>query len=640
MPPMKLTAALLAALLAALIDTPLAAQTPALLLRDSPGMPPTPAMLRRANPLAWNYFWDQISAAELRALTTKARAQRANPAPASALEWHPSAPTQADFKDIVAPALVKALSTWDRGLQAPALIALAELGPLSGLPDLPARFTKLLASEHEEVQEATALAFGILGDDAGLEPLTALLADTSAGRKLAGIKNGRQDLIGATIKTVPEPLRAAAAIALGLLGERTTSAATRRAIFAELTAVFELESTSAARPPDLRVACLLAMGILPFEDDGALKQAARLLIGVFQDESRETTVRSHAATATCQQLVRLGDAREIEAATEVFLDELRPKPGASEADELLAKSAVLALGELGGMKAIGLDGQVRKRLFSIAKSSHDAGVRGLALVALGRLASHAREEDEKAVREIAAHLEFYLREGHDDVRPWAAIGTGLFLQGLNRRVPDGLEAKALDKLALTLGTQLEEAKSDAAAPLAVAAGLSGRRDFGPLLSSKFKTNDETEAHGYLGQALGMLASPKTREAVCERFLAATYYRLELQLLAPSLALAPDSTTATTLLAALEKTNSRSAQNSIATALASLADRSVITPLIDGALESGVFGSARGSGLSALGMLAHPSRAPWQESYTTHFAYFAPIESFTGKNGLTGIFDLH
>ena len=109
------------------------------------------------------------------------------------------------------------------GLRSAVLLTLARVGEADGdaLGDSP---LQVLLAEHlavgargpQEVAETACIALGILGRPSSVATLSAVLADSAAGRELTGTHE------------VPSRMRAFAAYGLGLLGESTVNSDVRR----------------------------------------------------------------------------------------------------------------------------------------------------------------------------------------------------------------------------------------------------------------------------------------------------------------------------------------------------------------------------------------------------------------------------
>jgi len=162
-------------------------------------------------------------------------------------------PSERQIRERVLPALLEALDREENPIVVRSLlIALAKIGDEPG-PTGGSYLAQVLRGYLKEgnqgVEETAAIALGILGADAALEDLVALVTDSYEGRRRL-VEDAE-----VTYRT-----RAFAAYGLGLLGSDTRSEAVRRRIVEVLARTLTSDDSPS---DDLGVACVLALGLVP-----------------------------------------------------------------------------------------------------------------------------------------------------------------------------------------------------------------------------------------------------------------------------------------------------------------------------------------------------------------------------------------
>src|SRR6185295_3342826 len=107
-----------------------------------------------------------------------------------------------------------------------------------------------LDSTTSRVREVSLLALGASGAEDELARLESLLRDDERGRKQSGERG----------QATPQRIRAHAAYALALLGERTSAGRTRQLAARALCDVLLRDKSASS---DLQVACALGLGLVP-----------------------------------------------------------------------------------------------------------------------------------------------------------------------------------------------------------------------------------------------------------------------------------------------------------------------------------------------------------------------------------------
>src|SRR5262245_34995258 len=219
-------------------------------------------------------------------------------------------PTQEQVRQKIVPALLASLEKeTNNDIVTGCLIALAKIGDApseTGDSQFEKVISKFLADKNQEISETSAVALGILANPKSIPTLTQLLTDHAEGRK----KVGQPEVNYRT--------RAFAAYGLGLIGKLTSSEEDRRSIVEVLRKTIESDNS---RTRDLKVSCVIAMGLVPLETiessaqpekKGGLvpPETSRLaqldyLLAFLQDDNQNYLVRAHCPTALARLLVGL-----------------------------------------------------------------------------------------------------------------------------------------------------------------------------------------------------------------------------------------------------------------------------------------------------------------------------------------------
>ncbi len=344
-----------------------------------------------------------------------------------------------------------------------------------------------LENRDEDIASGAAIALGKAADPETASQLRALL-----------LNRKRQ-----------QPVREAAALALGLLGiEKSADEArqTRRA----------LESVAAGRksPSRLRAMAVYALGLrqepgsLPFLLDVAHSGGASwdvpaagtsalglsgsdmtredllaMLRGTKRTRRKETVARVYAAHG----LARTGDPAALPAL----------RKAATGKDEQVRRAAVLALGAI----AKADDADTAKILQWVINRDKDAPCRNMAALSIGRIGDPTAEHT----------LRYWFKKGDGRHQPFAALGLGL----LARKKKDAGIARLLTK-------ELERrANADLRGALSIAIGLSGAMDSAPVLRELAADRGNPDVRAHAAVALGLLgdrqeAAPILRELLLKK----------------------------------------------------------------------------------------------------------------------------
>lgn len=543
-------------------------------------------------------------------------------------------PNAADIHERVVPALVRALGVADDAdLVTGCLVALAKIGDRSKTGRHSQRaqlLRKYLPHPNQEIAETAAICLGILGAPGAAPALQALLLDTDAGRREVGRDTG-----------VPSRTRAFAAYGMGLLGRDLGDVDLRAELVGSLLEVLARDAREQATP-DLGVACVTALGLLPLPTREAQDLAGRdgytrevqvqWLMKAMRDEGLRTPVRAHMPVALARLVSDLpADAPLRIAVIERFLRELE-RGGRSE----LGAGYVIALGRLATAGQAALDRLARKALSQAVRSGKGAETRRFAMVALAEIAARPGfgAGAMEGLTDVRALLQERLREGRALVRPWAALSLGL----LGRRLREaGLDLDPKLDREIMAGLRRARGPEEIGA-LAVAAGLRGIQDAVPVLLEKLRAGSTDEARGYMCLGLGMIGDRSAVERVHKLVQGAEYRPNLLRQGSLALGLLGDKSLVPELIERLRKASSLSAQASLAAGLGAIGDVRSLAPLM--ALledrEQGV--RARAFAAVALGLACDLRHRPWNTPLSEGMDYRANVPTLTDGRG-AGILEI-
>lgn len=548
-------------------------------------------------------------------------------------------PSDQVVQEQIAPALQRVLATAsDNDLVSGAQVALAKIGDRAGEDGLDASLgllTELLASPNQEISETAAVSLGILADARALEVLRELLYDTERGRELVASHE------------VHWRTRAFAAYGLGLVGYRSTDPVVRRRVVRELTAALESRVSHLATP-DVAVACLTALGLVPLEEDPncmvlpderlevthCRRGQLRWLLEFGSRENLQFIVAAHVPT-TLARLVA-GTSEGLGLRHEV-MGRLLAQARALDLQRELRASAIQSLGAITNSSAAPRDREARATLARIARESREPQTRTLALVAFGQASGRragVAARDLEGLRSGREFLTERFQQGRSSDRPWAALALALMeRRALDSGISDENESAAILRAAFAKSGS----PSDVGA-LAIALGVMRDVESADLLIEKLDRTSEDRARGYICIGLGLM---NAREAVAplRDILAASRYRpLLLREAAISLGLLGDKEVVADLVAQLQAATSLTAQSSIAAALGTIGDARSIRPLLDMLEDEDLNVRARAFAAVALGIVADKEPLPWNAKIAVGVNYLANPPTLTDGQGL-GILDI-
>lgn len=547
-------------------------------------------------------------------------------------------PTEEQIRQKVVPALLRALEgESNNDIVTGCLIALAKIGDAadeSGDSAFEQVIRKRLPDAVQEISETSAVALGILANDKSIDILEDLLADTPEGRTAVGAGE------------VNYRTRAFAAYGLGLIGARTGSEANRQRIVEILTKGIETDNT---KTRDLRVSCLIALGLVPLDagkgsvaEGEALNPSAsreaqlEYLFNFLVDEENHYLVRAHCPIAMVRLLDKL-PAEKYEAWKEKIATDLIERCSKRSKDQNeVQQSAVLALGLLGDFDDGEIDQKIRGAIEAVPKDSSDQQSRNFAMVAIAKASGKVGSGATKGIEDASKFLLDQLSKGAQLTKPWAAIGIGVMGRMLN-------DAKVThdDVITMTsaLRATLDEEKNPArVGAYSIALGILQDAESAELLRKKLATITEEEARGYMSVALGLMNDVGSKETI-QQIVADSKYKPELlKQAAISLGLLGDKDLVPKLIEMLNEAKGLATQAALSSALGFIGDQRSIDPLVQMLENKDLTARARGFAAVALGIVADKEPLPWNTKIAIDLNYRASTETLNDQGG-TGILNI-
>jgi len=524
------------------------------------------------------------------------------------------APTQAQRQDIIIPALLKLIHNEnDRDVNSAVMIALAKVG----LESSQARplLERHLKSSIQETAETAVLAYGILGDEFSIPLLKELLSDSKPA----------QQLIGRT--EIPLRSRTFAAYSLGLIG-RASSEDRIKAQVADILFTTFMSDQNAAK--DIRVACVISLGILNLEDPAEIVSKLGEVLDVDQDSE---LVLAHIPNAMAKLLRNLpaGDATR-ESSIDQLLKILQGRP---KRKNLIRQSAVQAIGML-----------------ATAKDSRNLEIFGV----LQNLANHGRNQQEKNFTaiamadlgtadpmlrpEVTKFLMEHMKKSSTPYEPWCGMALGVMafqLKDRNQSLPP-----VVREATLIAFRRCKDPERKAA--FALALGLMGFEAAASDLRDAMVQVSDSQFRGYAAIALGLLNSRQDIGFISELVAQSKRDPDLLKQASIGLGLMKDRKACNLLLSYLSPDGSDKRPRlavlaSVATALGFIGDKNSVAPLVQMMENDRLSDMGRAFAAVSLGMVADRNDLPWNTAFTENINYFAAVSTLTNQQTGSGILDI-
>lgn len=541
-------------------------------------------------------------------------------------------PSEETIRNKVVPAIKEALEKERANdIIDASLIALAKIGDVrteEGSSEFEPIISKFLGDSSQQIAETAAVSLGILANEASIEKLKSLMLDTPDGRKLVGSNQ------------VAMRTRAFSAYGLGLIGARTTKNDARQTIMKALVDLLDKPDMS---QPDVKVGAMLAIGLVPIDNDSgeggdandpsASRQAQlKWLKRYFGDSNKDYRIRAHAPTSMAKLLA--GASPEEKQGVAKLLVEAIGKN--SKERDVVQQTCVLALGIIGDSDKDKVDADIRESLKRVSDDG-ELQTKNFAMISLGQVGGRPGqgEGNEDGQKECRNFLLTQLTKGKNHLKPWAGIAVGVMERAL---LDAGLTPSATAK------ENLREALKDSGSPesvgaYSIACGIAKDLEAKELLLHKFEKTGDDNTKGHIAVAIGMIEARDAIPVIQKVVLDSKYKPDLLKQTAVALGLLGDKELVPELITLLGNAKSLASQAAIASGLGFIGDSRSIDPLVAMLKKKeGLTDTARGFASVALGIVCDKELLPWNAKLSADMNYRASVSTLQGEGG-TGILDI-
>lgn len=494
-------------------------------------------------------------------------------------------PTEDQILNEVLPALKGLLTQEDnRDIIDSSILALARSMPEAGQGEVIDLAMPLLSHPELSVQTSSAISLGVLESADAFETLSALMTDSTAGRKAVG---GGE---------VPRLVRAFGALGLGLVDDP-------RSVPALIDVIDKLPDAER----DTKACAIVALGLM---DNEAVADAYPFLVEKLKDRRLDAVIKSYIPTSIAK-MAESSMREGIEPLLEVFTDR--------DTDNFVLQSTAIALGRLSTMA----DMQSIEALSAYVREGKDAQTRHFSLIALGKIAS--RDEDPAShpdAHEAVAKLihEEISKPSRKTNVSWAALAGALYARGEEFEGSD-VEIETINRLKKAYK---DESNPSYKAAFAVSLGLMKSREMAPDIHRDFLESKDNDFRGYAAIALGLIghteASEDLRGLVQNKTIPPTF-RLQV---ATSLGLMSDEQAIEVLISSLESARTLGVSSAVAKSLGLIGDSSAIGSLLEIAQDGSKNDITRAFAAVAVGIVAERSDLPFNAMISEDNNYRARI----------------
>jgi len=538
--------------------------------------------------------------------------------------------TRNQIRDIVTPALTAGLN---RGGSHDFLVySLHALAKLRGVqaPENIATFQEVARSVIRNGSQLTAekavLALGIRGEGRFVPWLTAILADTQAGRELTG-----RSKIG-------HRLRAFAAYGLGLVGERTLDPQVRLKIMAALS-----ESLAVERD-EVQAACIFALGLTPLglpsdAPDGGVAGLTRVdqilhLLQVFENDEASFLARSQVPNA----LARLSQGIPESLRSRVAYALLTASGIHSKERREVQNAALIALGKIGRSGPEPIDQEIRSHLEKLAtKSGGERSSRYLATLALAEAASRPGSGEDPLIGLEPTRKTFLrsLDRSRGETLAWTALAVGILEEdsALRGGVPDPASGRSLRR------HFARSRSAEATNALAIALGMIRDQEAGEILLERMQTTGNAGTRAYTALALGMIGFPGAVGPIRELLTVSTNQPRIIENAAIGLALLGDQETGSRLFSILKKSANPKVQASVASAMGWIKDPRPLIELTQLISDTRRNDTARAWTAVCIGRICDNDDWPWVARLSVDVLYDLFLPTLIEPTYQSGLLDL-
>ena len=532
----------------------------------------------------------------------------------------------------IVPALLRSLDNDpSEALRSALLLSLARIGTgddaARSNADLHARLSEHLDDPNLRIAETACISLGILASSKSLSSLSGLLLDNEAGRALAGKRS------------VPRRMRAFAAYAIGLLGQRTEVPDVNAYATHSLVAALALDPGAM---PDDRVAALVALSMIdpsvrPMASSAAdacacasNEDLAARLLEILDERDEDVRTRAHVpgALATLVPFLQTDSREEV-------LDGLLDTMVRRSERDLVREGCVLALGRLGDADEDEVDAKIRGALTKLSTNGNhrERTFAVLALAEVGARAGDGMGDPRAGTAAVRRFLLKRLARGKSRDRAWYALALGVMARELHNG-GDVPSRAIIDALRDGMG----DAKSpDETAAFALALGLC--RDTGAVESLQAEMDGLAPAtRAFVAAAIGMTGSERAIEALEASLPGIKHEPRTLENTARALSLLQDTNVVSALAQLEELCDCSLSHQGLALALGRTRHPDAAAPLLALLEEQESSQLERAYAAIGLGYLADKDVTPWSFRISGDVHYRADASTLTSVEQ-SGILDL-
>ena len=441
-----------------------------------------------------------------------------------------------------------------------------------------------------------------------------LLLDTSAGQKLCG---GTE---------VPLRNRTFAAYGLGMIARASESADIKNSVSKVL---MELLQTDTSAVKDIRVACVISLGILDLPEP---TEIVRQLSEILDADKQDFLVLAHVPNAMAKLLVKVpaGDpVRDQVIDQMIAILENKPKR-----ETPIRQSAVQAI----GMLATAEDPRnedIFKILDKMSVKGKDQQLKHYTAISMAYLGVADPAWREMTTKFLLAKM----KKSSTPYEPWCGLALGVMAFMLNDKgetVPGAVHDATLDKFNDTNSPGRKAA-------YAIALGLMKNESAKNDLRKSIKDIRTSEFRGYASLGLGLLNAREHMGYLGEVVDESKRDPDLLKQASIGLGLMKDRTAVSRLMEYLTPKDGRPPRiavlAAVATALGFIGDKSSVQPLVDTLENSRLSELGRAFAAVSLGMVADKDTMPWNSVFGENLNYRAAVSTLIDQQTGTGILDI-
>lgn len=522
------------------------------------------------------------------------------------------APSRLQIHNLVVPALIELIGKErNPDIATASMIALAKIGVRP--EDCRGIFETHLDASVQEVRETAVISYGIMQDEGAIPILESLLLETKAGKELAGSTE------------VGRRTRAFAAFSLSLIGRQSKRNEIKEKV-ADLLYATLITDSSASK--DIRVACVIGLGILDIEDPTEVVQNLSVLL---DQDKMDQLVLAHIPNAMAKLLRNLPPGNTTR---DAVIDQLMGYLKNRKTNRLLQQSSVQALGML-AVTGDSRNPEIFDILQHIQKKGRSRQLKNFTAISMAYLGA----ADLAMRNQVTDFLVTKMKKSSTLYEPWCGLSLGVMAFLLKEK------GKSLHPLAMeaTLEKFLSQKSPEAKGAYAIALGLMDYKLAKSPIRASLDEYRVSQFRGYAAISLGLLHA-REHLPLLKQIVAESKRDPEMLMQASiGLGLMQDRSAVSNLLVYLVPENGRkpklSVLSAVATALGFIGDKSSVTPLVNTMKNSRINQLGRAFAAVSLGMVADKDLMPWNSVFGSDLNYRAAVITLTDRQTGTGILDI-